>query len=905
MADTKMQLVDWLDDLCVRFIINLPKEELESVERICFQIEEAHWFYEDFIRPLDPSLPSMNLKHFCLLIFQHCPLFSEYAESYYSAAYSEFLAYKTRVPVRGAILLNDAMDHVVLVKGWKKGARWSFPRGKINKDEDDLDCAVREVYEETGFDARAAGLVKDESQMKYIEVSMREQHMRLYVFRGVPMDTYFEPRTRKEISKISWYKISELPTLKKKQQQGGENLYKENMFYMVAPFLGPLKNWIKQQHKLARRAAQAVQVTTETAAEEETAADESAVEGPTKHRVSPDSHLQSLIAGLRQSKVEPDTTNLPEVTSAPEPVPDPASALKRLLSVSGQGGMPPQQPSSTSSNPLLALLKGGQPQQMPLSQSSSIPVTPFEQINSAPGQPPTPQHQQRRPPQFANMGPPPQFPYSPAHQGVHQQLPVPQSGNGYFSGAPMNIPPPPVPNFRPQLQSQQSVASWHSQPAPYPQQDNFPRPGFQPQPPAPSRPYQRTGDPEFAQGTPSSAPHGSMIPSASKLPAPKLNAHTLNLLNAFKSGPPARQQETSPQPAMKPFTAAAEIYSSCRPQDHISTPQIPEMAQGRSNGQAQSNNYVDGQPPPVGLSTKPRNAQANTLLGLFRKPSEPGPGSPPQEMPAQSLAPEPAELSAQSPSIDRQQLAQSTCSGQTSAEPVVPPVDITNHNRAGGTSATVSGPFNAPDFDQLRKHTKFSQENGRSSPRTQGRPKSRPDQQATPQFSILARSRHEAVATPSPKHAAAAPAQRRNTNSPRNVVEAPKPFAPHFTPQILRRPQNAVSPSPSRAPSHSLDRRESASSDQKTALLSLFNNKPQTQSPKTFPSGIISPVSPLPEKQFGSHDDRSRISSIASVPGEGLAPRSSRSSLSGQPTTPVDKSFLLGYLNGIVKDAGK
>jgi mRNA-decapping enzyme subunit 2 len=32
-----------LDDICVRFIINLPQEELASVERIIFQIEEGHW----------------------------------------------------------------------------------------------------------------------------------------------------------------------------------------------------------------------------------------------------------------------------------------------------------------------------------------------------------------------------------------------------------------------------------------------------------------------------------------------------------------------------------------------------------------------------------------------------------------------------------------------------------------------------------------------------------------------------------------------------------------------------------------------------------------------------------------------------------------------------------------------
>jgi mRNA-decapping enzyme subunit 2 len=46
-----------LDDLAARFIINLPTTELESgPERICFQIEQAHWFYVDFLQPKNPKL---------------------------------------------------------------------------------------------------------------------------------------------------------------------------------------------------------------------------------------------------------------------------------------------------------------------------------------------------------------------------------------------------------------------------------------------------------------------------------------------------------------------------------------------------------------------------------------------------------------------------------------------------------------------------------------------------------------------------------------------------------------------------------------------------------------------------------------------------------------------------------
>ncbi|KOS19057.1 mRNA decapping complex subunit 2 [Escovopsis weberi] len=352
MAGRQMQLEDWLDDLCVRFVINLPQEDLSSVARICFQVEEAQWFYEDFIRPLDPTLPSMSLRTFCLRIFQHCPLLASFSVENHVQAFEEFIQYKTRVPVRGAIMLNSAMDSVVLVKGWKKGANWSFPRGKINKDEDDLDCAVREVYEETGLDLREAGLVPKEAKPKYIEIPMREQHLRLYVIRDVPMDTNFQPRTRKEISKIEWYKLSELPTLRKKGSQNGPQYdssgpgINHNKFYMVAPFLVPLKKWIVSQKKVAeKRAAAADQypshpLSNHLPIEEEPTGDEAwAPEAAGKVPT-----IDSLDGATRE--LQRLLNVQPKVEAAPAPAPPPAenkaSALLSLLQPASAAGHPSQ-----------------------------------------------------------------------------------------------------------------------------------------------------------------------------------------------------------------------------------------------------------------------------------------------------------------------------------------------------------------------------------------------------------------------------------------------------------------------------------------------------------------------------------------------------------------------------------
>jgi hypothetical protein len=99
-----------------RFIINVPDEELASVERIFFQIEQAHWFYEDFIREQNSSLPSFSLKNFSAKFFHHCPLLHEWSDEH-ETAFVNFMEYKIRVPVCGAIILNEAMDKVTLSGG--------------------------------------------------------------------------------------------------------------------------------------------------------------------------------------------------------------------------------------------------------------------------------------------------------------------------------------------------------------------------------------------------------------------------------------------------------------------------------------------------------------------------------------------------------------------------------------------------------------------------------------------------------------------------------------------------------------------------------------------------------------------------------------------------------------------
>ncbi|KAF2421538.1 hypothetical protein EJ08DRAFT_491517 [Tothia fuscella] len=862
----KLTLGDWLDDLCVRFIINLPKEELESTERICFQIEESQWFYEDFIRPLNPQLPALNLRKFCEVMFQHCPLLRAHS-NLSAASYQDWLAYKQMVPVRGAIMLNDDMTEVVLVKGWKKAAKWSFPRGKINQGEADLDCAVREVYEETGFDIQAAGLVPPADEVKSLDQTLREQHMKLFVFRGIPRDTYFEPRTRKEISAIDWYKIADLPTTSKRrdQQQGinGEDALKGSHFYMVSPFIRPLRVWINQQRRLDKRhgrhVSKAQLIVEEEEAEDTPAVDETADEALLETTdVEDTGHLERLLFNLRNSRNDAaEAADLPEVSTDIPPVVDLSAQLKGMLGVGGfntgaQQQQPP--PQEQESNPLLAILRGNGPPQPPFASHPQQPnhgvippQTPAQQIDLGPPNAHTPHHHNHeRQPQTGNMVPPAPFPVGYHFQGQqfqphpHGPRPFPNQTFPPQHAFHANGPPPP--------QQQQRIQPPYNGPMP------LRMPVHQHIPPPQDRVSQFA--PQFPQYN--QAPH---VPAASKLPPPKLTSHTSSLLNMFKSPAPQAVAPASAQRQMPPPPIPSQDYEQKMPVPaQVSSLQQPPRHPTQSPGVLRPH------------ATKPRNLQQDTLLNLFRAPSAPAtpPGVRPPGMEKSSPAIEPVELSAQSPNLSRDkahpQQQPKLSMRHLPALDTAPPI-MGSRSPGSLTSATVSGPLNAPDFDSVhrvqRQQKPAELGNGHPSPLSQHPPQLHTAQQnhlldilnGAPQ--ILSNSRqsqqnqrqHQQPTVPPPQ-VRSPPRVPIHTATSKAPMEAPQPFHPtsilrrgnveiddmmadssrSFQPQPPPHSQNQVPipAPPSQGPlapqaiQAVFNRRDNAGNQQKQTLLNLF-----------------------------------------------------------------------------------
>lgn len=240
---------DALDDVHTRFVLNLPSEELATSDRIFFQLEQAYWFYDDFICDnSDLPLPRFkSLRPFALKMFQISPLLSLKT---FDKKWDEFSAYKRQISNYGTILLNAACTKMILCQVWNSKS-WTFPAGKVNQNEAGADAGSRETYEETGFDPNCCfGLTKkmlesgeprswknlqEEDALVFLDSGKRRT---MYVCRGVPEDFPFAPVARKEVSAVEWHDIEDIP---KKS-------------FAVFPFLKQLKRWIKKDKKREKQA---------------------------------------------------------------------------------------------------------------------------------------------------------------------------------------------------------------------------------------------------------------------------------------------------------------------------------------------------------------------------------------------------------------------------------------------------------------------------------------------------------------------------------------------------------------------------------------------------------------------------------------------------------------------------
>lgn len=797
-------------------------------------------------------------------------------------AFEQFLEYKLRIPVRGAIMLNEAMDSAVLVKGWKKGANWSFPRGKINKDEDDLICAIREVYEETGYDLEAAGLVPEDRNVKHIDITIRDQDLRLYVFSGVPMDTHFEPKTRKEISKIQWWRISDLPSFhgKKGQQQQAEAAVNANKFYMVAPFIRSVKKWAaEQRNKNSTRATSNQYLSAGLSHDEPLTEEDQGAESNSHDQVylNPSAPtINQLETALRTAlRIQPPTQGL---------------QLEAITAM--------QSPAKDSGQELLALLQGNSRRSNQAPQSNLPQQTPRDRVFTQAPVPTMPYHQQPRPMvqgqppisvfptqlrnDLSNLAPStarnepfsglPPFPEFPAHlrntlphleanhHPSHQPFNTSIFQQGQMQGQRQPEPAPPHPH------SHQPQHLVHPQPLPPQVQRAVFTGGPMHAPIAPQLSQQVSAlhpNPPASQAVHQPPPNINPVASQ-KQPPPQLTDHSLALLNAFKSRDKKVENTLVSNDAS--LRRLAQQGQQAPPQElpaEVSTaPKVDLLSMFKVQQTESSPTISPGTKPPV------NEAHRSSLLNLFKGPSRPSvsPAAAAATAFPSSTTPSAVELSAVEPlSSNAVPSSSSVNDGQASyhqeRSQAIPELHPNAHL-----------PFRATSILARPAQGNGSSRRGGNVPT------------------------HE---TPSSGASAAAIPSRRTPSS------KPAPEKP-FQPQILKRPQPAATkpvepPKPAPSPRAALpveqpsfDRRGSQTAEHKQALLSLFSKPPSPPAP-LIPNLTGGSFAPLPTAGPANPPQvKTRVGSLVS---EDPSRRGSQ-----QPAlSPADKSFLLSYLDNVAK----
>ncbi|VDP09144.1 unnamed protein product [Soboliphyme baturini] len=234
---------DILDELCSRFLVNLPDEEKLDPVRVCFQAELAHWFYIDFYCSEEKSNGKSScrpcgIREFIRTVFAHLPYLQTHLPNV-DKVIEQWRSYKSSVPVYGAILISSSEEEVLLVQGYYAKSSWGFPKGKVNENEEPQNCAIREVLEETGFDI---GDKIDESL--YVERKVGENVVGLYLITGVSQEFVFRPQTRHEIKRIQWFRIEDLPQHKSDHTKNAIGIYPSN-FFTVIPFVEFITYWVR------------------------------------------------------------------------------------------------------------------------------------------------------------------------------------------------------------------------------------------------------------------------------------------------------------------------------------------------------------------------------------------------------------------------------------------------------------------------------------------------------------------------------------------------------------------------------------------------------------------------------------------------------------------------------------
>jgi mRNA-decapping enzyme subunit 2 len=192
----EISILNKVYESCSKNINIVITDDFDLSVDIIIQLEKSYWVYiDDFVRFFS-DIPNITFDIYLYNIFQLYNLDINYIKIYLN----NYQKYKKNVYICGSILFDESNKYVIVVQN--NDGIWGLPKGKIEKNETYVDCAIRETYEEIGLNIK--NIINHNN---YVGFSDR---FIFYIIKNINKNIKFKPMVQGEIRGIKWISVNEL-----------------------------------------------------------------------------------------------------------------------------------------------------------------------------------------------------------------------------------------------------------------------------------------------------------------------------------------------------------------------------------------------------------------------------------------------------------------------------------------------------------------------------------------------------------------------------------------------------------------------------------------------------------------------------------------------------------------------